>query len=94
MAEKDRLWDVTNYLDSPKDTYLFLEAAAEDDSGDGAQIRNAWCHIERACREGMVSIDMAMTGEQFCKELQKHGIYKSAIPRILHALNYAMPVSD
>ena len=94
MAENDRLWDVTNYLDSPKDAYLFLEAAAEDDEGDGAQIRNAWYQIERAQREGKVSIDLAMTGEQFRKELQKHCIYQRAIPKILHALGLSVAVAD
>ena len=94
MAENDRPWDVTNYLDSPKDAYLFLEAAAEDDMGDGAQIRNAWSHIERAHREGKVSFLPAMTGVQLYKELRKHGIYKPAIPKILQALGLAVPVAD
>ena len=94
MAENDRLWDVSNYLDSLKDAYLFLEAAAEDDMGDGAQIRNAWSHIERAHREGKVSIDPSMTGSQFSKELRKHGIYESAIPKIISALGMTAPISD
>ena len=48
MPEEDRAWDVINYLHSPKDAYLFLEAAAEDDEGDGIEIRNAWSHIARS----------------------------------------------
>ena len=94
LAENDRPWDVTNYLDSPKDAYLFLEAAAEDDAGDGIQIRNAWSHIERAHEEGKVSIYLAMTGEQFSEELRKHGIYERTIPRILQALGHTVPVAD
>ena len=94
MAEDDRPWDVTNYLNSPKDAYLFLEAAAADDECDGVQICNAWSHIERAQREGKISICQAMTGAQFSKELQKHGVYERAIPRILDALGLAMPVAD
>ena len=94
MAENDRVWDVTNYLNSPKDAYLFLEAAAEDDEGDGVQIRNAWSHIERAHGEGKISIYPAMTGAQFSKELRKHGVYEQAIPRILHALGLTVPVVD
>ncbi len=94
MAENDRLWNVTNYLDSPKDAYLFLEAAAEDDTGDGAQIRNAWSHIERALTEGKVSIKQSMTGKEMSDELRNHGVYEWAISRILQALGLAEPVAD
>ena len=94
LAENDRPWDVTNYLDSPRDAYLLLEAAAEDDMGDGAQIRNAWSHIERAQKESKVFIFPAMTGEQLAKEMRKHGIYERAIPKILHALGLTVPVAD
>ncbi len=94
MAEKDRPWDVTNYLDSPTDAYLFLEAAAEDDTGDGIQIRNAWSHIERAHKEGKVYVEPPMTGDQLSEELRNHGIYERAIPKILRALGLSVPVAD
>ena len=94
MAENDRLWDVTNYLDSPRDAYLFLEAAAEDDEGDGIQIRNAWSHIERAHGKGKVSIYLAMTGEELSEQLRKHGIYERTIPKILQALGLSVPVVE
>ena len=94
LAEKDRPWDVTNYLESPKDAYLFLEAAAEGDEGDGIQIRNAWDHIERAHREGKVSINLEMTSEEFCRTLREHGIYESEIPKIVRALGMTVTIPD
>ena len=94
MPEEYRAWDVINYLHSPKDAHLFLEAAADDDEGDGIEIRNAWSHLVRAHGEGKVSMELTITGERLCKELRKHGVYDCAIPIIIHALGLSASVAD
>ena len=94
MPEKYRVWDVINYLDSPRDAYLYLEAAAEDDDGEGDEIRFAWEDVKRACKAGKVVINLEMTSEELHKTLEKYGIYESAIPKIVSALEMTAPISD
>ena len=94
MPEKYRVWDVINYLDSQRDAYLYLEAAAEDDDSEGDEIRFAWEDVKRAYRAGRIVINLEMTGEELCKTLVKHGIYESAIPKIVSALGMTAPISE
>ena len=94
MSKKCRSWDVINYLDSPRDAYLYLEAAAEDDDGEGDEIRFAWEDVKRAYKAGRIVINPEMTGEELCKTLVEHGIYESAIPKIVNALGMTTPISD
>ncbi len=94
MPEKDRVWDVVNYLDSPRDAFLYLEAAAEEDAGDGVEIRIAWGHVERAHKAGKISIDLEMTSEELCNSLRKHEIYESEIPKIISALETKAHIVD
>ena len=94
MSEKERKWDVVNYLHSPKDAFLYLEAASEEDAGDGIEIRIAWAHVELAHREGKITIDLEMTSEEFCRTLREHGIYESEIPKIVGALGMRVRIAD
>ena len=94
MSKKCRTWDVINYLDSPGDVYLYLEAAAEDDDGEGEEIRFAWEDVKRAYKAGRIVINLEMTSEELCKTLVKHGIYESAIPKIVSALGMTAPISE
>ena len=94
MSKKCRIWDVINYLDSPRDAYLYLEAAAEDDDGEGDEIRFAWEDVKRAHKAGMIVINLEMTSEELCKALVEHGIYESAIPKIVSALEMTAPISE
>ncbi len=94
MLEKYRTWDVINYLDSPRDAYLYLEAAAEDDDGEGDEIRFAWEDVKRAHKAGKIAINLEMTSEELYETLRKHGIHESAIPQIVIALEMTAPISD
>ena len=94
MLDQYRTWDVINYLDSPSDAYLYLEAAAEDDDGEGEEIRFAWEDIKRAHKAGKIVINLEMTGEELYETLGKHGIYERTIPKILYALGLTVPVAD
>ena len=94
MPERYRNWDVVNYLDSSRDAYLYLEAAAEDDDGEGNEIRVAWEDVKRAYKVGKIVINLEMTSEELSKTLENHGIYNSAIPKIVSALRMTAPISD
>ena len=48
MAEKFTRWDVTDHLRTEEDARLYLEAAFEEDLGDGRLIRAALSDIARA----------------------------------------------
>ena len=48
MPETYSRWDAANYIDTPEDAGLFLEAAIDDDPGDGSIIRAALSAIARA----------------------------------------------
>ncbi len=48
MAETFSHWDAANYIDTPEDAGLFLEAAIDEDPGDGSLIRAALSVIARA----------------------------------------------
>ncbi len=94
MPEKYTLWDVTEFLDTEKRVCLYLEAAAEEDEGDGELIRRAWSDIERAHNSGKNSINIAMNRNELCKALQNHGIYDNAIPKIVSALEMSVPIAE
>ena len=48
MTETFTRWDVTDHLRTEEDARLYLEAAAEEDLGDGRLIRAALSDIARA----------------------------------------------
>ena len=94
MSRNYRIWDVINYLDTPKRAFLYLEAAAEDDDGEGDEIRFAWEDVKRAYQAGKIVINLEMTSEELRKALRKHGVYESAIPKIVSALRVTASISD
>lgn len=48
MAERYTTWDPADYIESEEDAKLYLEAAADEDPGDGSLIRDALNDIARA----------------------------------------------
>ena len=72
MAETFTRWDVVDYLHTRDDARLFLEAAAEEDSGDGNLIRVALKHIVRAQRMGRFGENGSMIDDGLCAELSKN----------------------
>ena len=55
MAADLQLWDTAQHLNSIDDLCLYLEAAAEEDPGDGSIIRLALTNIARAERMGALN---------------------------------------
>ena len=68
MAETFSHWDAANYIDTPQDAGLFLEAAIDEDPGDGSLIRAALSTIARTHNMS------ALAGEA---GLDRSGLYKA-----------------
>ena len=64
MTESFTKWDVTEHLHTQEDVYLYLEACAEEDPGDGSLICAALNDIARAgnMTEKGKSCDSALAG--------------------------------
>ena len=72
MAETFTRWDVVDYLHTWEDARLYLEAAADDDTGDGRLIQAALNNIARAQSIGRLGSDAGMIDEGLCEELSEN----------------------
>lgn len=73
MAEKFTRWDAANYIRTQDDARYYLEAAAEEDPGDGSLIRAALSDIARAQNMSQLARDIGMTREGLYKALSEKG---------------------
>jgi len=73
MAETFTRWDAADYLQTWEDARLYLQAAADEDSGDGRLIRAALSDIAGAQRMGRLGNDVGMIEEGLCDELARNG---------------------
>ena len=73
MAETYTKWDVTEHLRTREDACFYLEAAAEEDPGDGSLIRAALSDIARAHNMSRLALDAGITREGLYKALSEDG---------------------
>ena len=74
MAETFTRWDAADYIHTWEDARLYLEAAAEEDDGDGRLINAALSDIARAQRMGRIGNDAGgLIDEGLCEELARNG---------------------
>ena len=75
MTEKERytIWDVTNYLKTQEDVLLYIEAASEEDPGDGSLIRMALKDIARAQNMSALAREIGVSREGLYKTLSPNG---------------------
>ena len=69
--EQYTVWDVANYLETEEDILLYLEAASEEDPGDGSIIRMALRDVTRA---------LNMSGLARRVGISRAGLYKTLSP--------------
>ena len=69
MAETYTKWDVTEHLRTREDACFYLEAAAEEDPGDGSLIRAALSDIARAQNMSRLALDADITRKGLYKAL-------------------------
>ena len=71
IKEKYTPWDVADYLETEEDILLYLEAASEEDPGDGSIIRMALRDVTRA---------LNMSGLARRVGMSRAGLYKTLSP--------------
>ena len=73
MAEKFTKWDPADHIRTADDARYYLEAATEEDPGDGSLIRAALNDIARAQNMSQLARDVGMTREGLYKALSDKG---------------------
>ena len=71
LPEGYTVWDVVNHLETREDIILYLEAASEEDAGDGSIIRMAIKDVARA---------QNMSGLARLIGMSRAGLYKALSP--------------
>ena len=94
MNEAFTRWDVTEHLRTREDARLYLEACAEEDSGDGSLIRAALNDIARAGNMSRLARDVGMSREGLYKALSEDGNPSFAtVMRIARALGMQVRIT-
>ena len=95
MTETFTRWDVKDHLRNAEDTRLYLEAAAEEDLGDGRLIRAALSDIARAGNMSQLAREIGMTREGLYKALSEDGNPSfTVISKIIRALGMRLRVAS
>ena len=94
MAETFTRWDVVSHLQSREDMRLYLEAAADEDPGDGSLIRAALNDIARAQTLGGLATEAGMTRERLYRELSEDGSPSfDTVMRVTRALGMQLRIT-
>ena len=95
MTETFTRWDVTDHLRTEEDARLYLEAAFEEDLGDGHLIRAALSDIARARNMSQLAREVGMTREGLYKALSENGNPNfNTMMKIIHALGMRLRVAS
>ncbi len=95
MTETFTRWDVTDHLRTEEDARLYLEAAFEEDLGDGRLIRAALSDIARARNMSQLAREVGMTREGLYKALSENGNPNfNTMMKIIHALGMRLRVAS
>lgn len=78
MTEKLTCWDVVDKLHKDEDARRYLEAAFEEDLGDGRLVRAAFSDIVHACNLRKLTREVGMTSEGLPMALSESANPKSA----------------
>ncbi len=98
MAETFTRWDPVNYLHTKEAVRGYLEAAVDEDCGDGRLIRAVLNNIARALDMNRLNHEFEITGEELRKALSADdNLSFAAVCRITRALGLklkAAPAED
>ncbi|MCY4409209.1 MAG: putative addiction module antidote protein [Caldilineaceae bacterium] len=95
MTETFTRWDVTEHLRDAEDARLYLEAAFEEDLGDGRLIRAALSDIARANNMSQLARQVGMSREGLYKALSENGNPNfNTMMKIIRALGMRLRVAS
>ena len=77
MTEIFTRWDVADHLRTEEDARFYLEAAFEEDLGDGRLIRAALSDIARGRNMSELAREIGMTREGLYKALSEAGMLQN-----------------
>ena len=94
MTETFTRWDAADHLRCAEDARLYLEAAFEEDLGDGRLIRAGLSDIARARNMSQLAREVGMTREGLYKALSENGNPNfNAMMKIIRALGMRLRVA-
>ncbi len=73
MAETFTRWDAADYIETSEDVRLYLEAAIDEDPGDGSLIRAALGSIARSRNISALAQDAGLNRGNLYKALSDEG---------------------
>ncbi len=95
MAETFSRWDAADYIGTPEDAGLLLEAAIDEDPGDGSVIRAALSAIARAQNRSSLARDAGLDRSGLYKALSEDGNPSLAtILKIVRALGLKLRIEQ
>ena len=95
MIETFTRWNVTDHLRTEEDARLYLEAAFEEDLGDGRLIRAALGDIARARDISEFAQEIGMTREGLSEALSENGDPSfSTVLKIIRVLGMRLRVTS
>ena len=94
MGETFTRWDAADSLRTKDDIRFYLEAAAEEDPGDGSLIRAALSDVARSQGMSRLAREIGMTREGLYKALSENGNPSfTTIMRITRALGMQLRIT-
>ena len=95
MTETFTRWDVVDQLRTEEDDCFYLEAAAEEDLGDGRLIRAALGDIVRGRNMSQLAREIGMTREGLSEALSEDGDASfTTILKVIRALGMRLRVAS
>ena len=94
MAETFTRWDVTEHLQTKEDVCLYLEAAMDEDAGNGSLVRAALNDIARSRNMTHLAQEAGLTREGLYKSLSENGNPSfTTVLRITRALGMKLRIT-
>ena len=95
MPETFTPWNAANYLRTPEEARLYLEACSLEDPGDGSLISAALSDIARSGSVNRIAKEMGMSREGLHKALSEKGdISFATVMQIARALGMQVRITE
>ena len=95
MPETFARWNMSDYIESPEDARFHLEAAIEEDPGDGSLIRSVLSAIARSQSMSTLARDTGLNRGNLYKALSENGNPSfTTVLKVIRALNLKLRVES